>query len=120
MPVNELALEYSQMYDLLGLIEDNTISVNAAYQTIFDELVKNDDTSPIDIAQKLGLVQSSDEDELATWVNEVITDFPDKVKAYQGGKKGLLGFFMGEIMKRSKGKANPKKTNTLLVKKLER
>jgi len=49
----------------------------------------------------------------------VIASNPDKVKAYQKGKKGLIGFFMGELMKKSKGKAEPKSANALLRKKLE-
>lgn len=69
-------------------------------------------------AEELGLIQNTDTDFLATLVDEIITAFPDKVAAYQGGKKGLIGFFMGEVMKRSKGSAGPKETRELLQKKL--
>ena len=82
-------------------------------------MIVNPDTPPAELAIKQGIIQSSDQDELSIWIDEVIAEYPDKVKAYQNGKKGLIGFFMGEIMKQSKGKANPKKTNILLSKKLE-
>ena len=119
IPIDELALQHSQLNDLIGLIEDNTVSASAAYQSLFEQMVYKPDLSALQLAEQLGLIQSSNQDELEQWVTEVITAYPDKVKAYQGGKKGLLGFFMGEIMKRSKGKANPKKTNSLLIKKLD-
>jgi aspartyl-tRNA(Asn)/glutamyl-tRNA(Gln) amidotransferase subunit B len=119
IPLDQLALSYIPIDEMLALIENNTISISAAYQTLFEEMIFKPDTPVLQLAKHLGLIQSSNDDELLTWIDEVIHSFPNKVKAYQGGKKGLLGFFMGEIMKRSKGKANPKKTNSLLIKKLE-
>ena len=65
------------------------------------------------------LIQNKDEDFLSQLVDEVIAANPEKVKVYRNGKKGLLGFFMGEVMKRSKGQAEPKSTNALLREKLE-
>lgn len=119
MPLNELALGYAPLDEMLALIEKNTISTSIAYQKLFEKMIFKPDTPALKLAEQMGLLQSSDQGELDTWIDEVIQNFPDKVIAYQGGKKGLLGFFMGEIMKRSKGKANPKKTNSLLIKKLE-
>ena len=74
---------------------------------------------PLAIAEALNLVQSDDADFLEKLVDEVLAKNPDKVKAYQKGKKGLIGFFMGAVMKASKGKAAPKTTNALLTKKLQ-
>ena len=119
MPLDELAVGYKPLDEMLVLIEKNTISLSAAYQTLFEKIVFTPDTPVLQLAEQLGLIQSSNQDELVTWIDEVINNYPEKVKAYKGGKKGLLGFFMGEIMKRSRGKANPKKTNSLLIKKLE-
>jgi Asp-tRNA(Asn)/Glu-tRNA(Gln) amidotransferase B subunit len=56
---------------------------------------------------------------LLSLINEVIEKYPDKVKEYQSGKKGLIGLFIGEVMKLSKGKADPKLTNELIRKKLD-
>jgi aspartyl-tRNA(Asn)/glutamyl-tRNA(Gln) amidotransferase subunit B len=67
----------------------------------------------------LNLLISADSDDVQQFINEAIAKFPDKVKEYQKGKKGVLGLFMGEIMKRSKGKIDPQKTNQLLIKELE-
>jgi aspartyl-tRNA(Asn)/glutamyl-tRNA(Gln) amidotransferase subunit B len=62
---------------------------------------------------------SADGDDVAKYINDALAKFPDKVKEYQKGKKGVLGLFMGEIMKSSKGKIDPQKTNQLLIKALE-
>ncbi|MCB0633925.1 MAG: Asp-tRNA(Asn)/Glu-tRNA(Gln) amidotransferase subunit GatB, partial [Lewinella sp.] len=109
--------------DTLGqfikLIEDEQVSNTNAYQTLLPELIENPGKAPIELAQSLQLIQKKDEDFLARLVEEVIAANPDKVKTYQNGKKGLLGFFMGEVMKRSKGQAEPKATNALLREKLE-
>ena len=74
--------------------------------------------NPLQRAEELGLIQNNDADFLSGLVDAVIADFPDKVAAYQKGKKGLIGFFMGEVMKRSKGSAEPKETNKLLRERL--
>ena len=119
MPLAEMAVTKENLAKMLSMVADNTLSMSVATQKLLPTMLLNPDASPAQLAAKQGIIQSSDSDELSTWIDEVIAAFPDKVKAYQNGKKGLLGFFMGEIMKRSKGKANPKKTNTLLTKKLE-
>ena len=61
----------------------------------------------------------SDSNELENWVNEVIANMPDKVAEYKKGKKGLIGLFVGEVKKISKGKADPKKVTELLQTKLQ-
>jgi aspartyl-tRNA(Asn)/glutamyl-tRNA(Gln) amidotransferase subunit B len=74
---------------------------------------------PMQRAEEMGLIQNTDTDFLGGLVDEVIAQNPDKVAAYQKGKKGLIGFFMGEVMKRSKGSAGPKETQALLKTKLD-
>lgn len=102
----------------IALIDGGKVSNAIAYQRLLPELLENPSESPLDLANKMGLIQSSDSGFIEQLVDEVISEFPDKVKVYQNGKKGLLGFFMGEVMKRSKGKAEPKSTNALLREKL--
>ena len=104
----------------IELIDSGKVSHTIAYQKILPELIKNPDTDPLKIAEANNLIQSSDSNFLEELVAAVIANNPDKVKAYQKGKKGLLGFFMGEVMKASKGKAEPKATNALLREKLEK
>ncbi|MEM1121504.1 MAG: Asp-tRNA(Asn)/Glu-tRNA(Gln) amidotransferase GatCAB subunit B, partial [Bacteroidota bacterium] len=106
-----------QLGALIQLINDGKVSNTIAYQRLFPELLTTK-KMPLEIAEAMNLVQSSDGDFLEELVAEVLAKNPDKVKAYQKGKKGLIGFFMGAVMKASKGKAEPKATNTLLAKKL--
>ena len=82
-------------------------------------MMKEPDASAQTLAEKHELVQVGDVDELAQWVNEALEKFPDKVEEYRNGKKGILGLFMGEVMRLSKGKADPKTTNELIRKALE-
>ena len=64
-------------------------------------------------------IQESNADTLTDLIDEVIKNYPEKVKEYQSGKKGLIGLFVGEVMKLSKGKADPRITNELIRKKLD-
>ncbi len=116
--IREFPTNHAQLGALIQLIDDGKVSNTIAYQRIFPELLTTK-KMPSEIAEALNLVQSDDTDFLEKLVDEVIAKNPDKVKAYQKGKKGLIGFFMGAVMKASKGKAAPKTTNALLVKKLQ-
>ena len=71
------------------------------------------------LAQQHNLLQESNEDVIMPIIEAVLAKYPDKVKAYQKGKKGLLGMFVGEVMKQTKGKADPKKTNQLIRERLD-
>jgi len=116
---NEFPISIQGLSSFLELIDDNKISASIAYQRLFPVLLEKPEQSPLALAQSLNLIQSSDTDFLEGLVKEVLHNFPDKVAAYRKGKKGLIGFFMGEVMKKSKGKAEPKSTNALLRKFLE-
>ncbi|MBK8562158.1 MAG: Asp-tRNA(Asn)/Glu-tRNA(Gln) amidotransferase subunit GatB [Saprospiraceae bacterium] len=107
-----------RLADYLQLIETGQVSASIANQRIFPELVKSPHTPPLELAQKLNLLQSSDSDFLEKIVDEVLAANPDKVAEYRKGKKGLIGFFMGEVMRASKGKAEPKGANEVVVRKL--
>lgn len=100
---------------LIGLVEEEKISFSAASQGVFPELLKGVKDSPLEIAQRLNLIQESDEGSLIPIVEEVLAENPDKVKAYRSGKKGLLGMFMGQVMQKSKGKADPKVATKILT-----
>ena len=81
-------------------------------------MVKSNDPAA-KVVERLGLTQVSGEKELEQWVADVIAASPDEVARYKGGKTQLLGFFVGQVMKRSAGKANPKLTGEIVRKKLE-
>lgn len=117
--ITQFPIQLNVLADFIQLIDSGKVSNSNAYQRIFPELTAAPTQSPEDIAKKLNLIQTADTDFLAQIVTEVIAKYPDKVEAYRKGKKGLLGFFVGEVMKQSKGKAEPKTTNALLMEKLE-
>ncbi|PSR14674.1 MAG: Asp-tRNA(Asn)/Glu-tRNA(Gln) amidotransferase GatCAB subunit B [Bacteroidetes bacterium] len=116
--LDSFPLSAAQLAELIELIETGQVSNSTAYQELFPALVAAPDRRPAELATANGWLQSADADELGSWVDAVLAAHPDKVKAYQQGKKGLLGFFMGEVMKRSKGQAEPKKTTALLQERL--
>ncbi|MBL7813718.1 MAG: Asp-tRNA(Asn)/Glu-tRNA(Gln) amidotransferase subunit GatB [Saprospiraceae bacterium] len=117
--LTDFPLTISQLSDFLNLIETGKVSNSAAYQNLFPALLDTPSVSATEMAEKLNLFQNSDTDFLEKIVQEVIEKNPQKVAEYRKGKKGLLGFFMGEVMKASKGKAEPKTTNALVLKALE-
>lgn len=114
----DFPVSMARLAEFVALIESNQVSASMAYQRLFPEMMRTPDAPPLSLAQKLNIIQTSDTDFLEDLVAGVIARHPDKVAAYQKGKKGLIGFFMGEVMRASKGKANPKTTNELLKKKL--
>jgi aspartyl-tRNA(Asn)/glutamyl-tRNA(Gln) amidotransferase subunit B len=73
----------------------------------------------LSVAEKMNLIQDSDENTIMAYIQEVIDSNPNEVERYRNGEKQLTGFFMGQLMKVSKGKADPKNANALLRKKLE-
>ena len=90
------------------------MSFSAAAQQILPELIKHPEKHPQTIAEELNLLQESDSEALMVHINEVLDKYPEKVEEYRSGKKGLLGLFIGEVMRSSKGSADPGMTNKLL------
>jgi aspartyl-tRNA(Asn)/glutamyl-tRNA(Gln) amidotransferase subunit B len=99
-------------------VESGAVSFSAASQTLLP-LLLNEDTDPKLLAERENLIQERDDSALEQWIDAALSAYPEKVVEYQNGKKGLIGLFMGEVMKASKGKADPKKTNQLLQAKLK-
>jgi aspartyl-tRNA(Asn)/glutamyl-tRNA(Gln) amidotransferase subunit B len=104
---------------LIQLVDDGKVSSSVATQKIFPELIKEPTASPLSIAEKLNLIQDSSEDSILEFINTVIKQHPDEVARYRGGEKQLVGFFMGQLMKVSGGKADPKAANSILRNTLE-
>ena len=102
---------------LITLIDEGAVSQTAAQQ-VFTLMVDQPDAAPVELAQRAGLIQNRNTDALQTLVEEVLATWPDKVAQYRKGKKNLLGLFVGEVMKKSKGSADPKLVNELLTKTL--
>ena len=124
--LNENAIEMSQfsistkrLAQLIQLVDDGKVSNSVATQKIFGELIGND-ISAEEIAKKNNWIQESNTDALQSFVEEAIAKYPEKVLEYKAGKKGLIGLFMGEVMKLSRGKADPKIANQLVREALEK
>ena len=96
----------------LGLYDGNTLF--AHWRLATDHARMPDEYG----LQLLGLLQNAGQGEIEAWVEEVLQKMPEKVAEYRKGKKGLIGLFMGEVKKVSKGKADPKTATTLLEQKL--
>ena len=119
LSADEFPVSPNVLVELMNLVEANKVSFSIASQRVFPELLKNPSKSALEVAQQLNVIQDSSQDSMLPIIDEVLKDFPLKVEEYKNGKKGILGMFMGEVMKRSKGKADPKVANELIIKKLE-
>jgi aspartyl-tRNA(Asn)/glutamyl-tRNA(Gln) amidotransferase subunit B len=117
--INAFPVQPKQLASLIDLIDSGRISFSAASTKVFSELINYPDKSPLQIATEENLIQQSDVSALEPVIEQVLIKYADKVKEYKKGKKGLLALFVGEVMKQSKGKADPKITNKLLVEKLK-
>ncbi len=115
----EYPLKADRLAELLQLIESGQVSYSVGMQRILPLLEEGDPRHAEQIAREENLLQESNSDQLRQWVEEALAAYPDKVEAYKNGKKGVLGLFMGEVMKRSKGKADPKLSNQLIQEILE-
>ncbi len=117
--IEEFPLSPRTIAALMALVESKKVSFAAASQKLFPALTKQPQQEPEALAKSLNLMQDSDAGSIEHFVDQALAKFPDKVKAYKKGKKGVIGLFMGEVMKLSRGKANPQLANQLLRKKLE-
>lgn len=115
--IAELGLSPGNLAEMIQLIESGKINFSTAASKLLPALLHNE-SDPEQVANSLNLLQTSNTAELEEWVNKAIEMMPDKVQAYQKGKKGLIGLFVGEVKKLSKGKADPKIVTQLLEQKL--
>ena len=104
--------------ELLDLVASNQLSFSVAANKVLPGIITTPQ-SPLQYATANNLLQNNSEDEISAWIDAVLAKMPAQVAAYQQGKKALLGLFMGEVKKISKGKADPKITSQLLTHKLK-
>ena len=114
--ITESPISSENLAKLINLIKDGTISGKIA-KTVF-EMMADGNQDPEKIVEEKGLKQQSDPKELEKIIDKVISDNPKNVEAYKSGKDKLFGFFVGQVMKQSNGKANPQLVNQILKKKL--
>ncbi len=117
--IEDFQVKPNMIAELIKIIDEGKVSTSVASQKIFPLMLKELDKEPMKIAEELNLIQESNEDSILEYINEVIRQHPSEVERYRNGEKQLVGFFMGQLMKVSQGKADPKASNALLRKKLE-
>lgn len=115
--IDEFSISAERLTELVSMkIEDKINS--SAMQTIFNEMLESDESAE-ELAGKLNLVQVSDSGFIDPIIDDVIASNPDEAQRYREGKKALIGFFIGQVMKKSQGKANPKLVRELVTSKLD-
>jgi aspartyl-tRNA(Asn)/glutamyl-tRNA(Gln) amidotransferase subunit B len=117
--IMEFPVNAKQLSVLIKQVEEGKLSFSNAVSKIFPLLIKDPSADPDQLAVELNLVQESDLAYIQPITDAVLLQFEEKVKEYRKGKKGLLALFVGEVIKRSKGKADPKKVNEILLEKLK-
>ncbi len=116
--ISKFPVTATHLGEMILMIEKGTISGKIA-KTVFAEMVSTGD-SPEKIVRDKNLVQVTDQGVIEAVIDEVLTENPEQVERYRGGKTKLLGFFVGQVMKKTRGKANPQMVNTILKEKLDR
>ncbi len=115
---NEIGLAPETLAQLINLIEEGKVNFSIASTKILPAIINKPGLSPLEAATELNLLQVSNTGDVESWINEVLNKMPEKVVEFKKGKKGLIGLFVGEVKKISKGKADPKITTQLLEEKL--
>lgn len=103
-----------QLAVLIEMIQEGKVSNSVASQNIFPAMIAEPHRTPLEIAESLNLLQDSDENSLKDLAQQAIAKYPDKAAAYKAGNKGLLGLFMGEVMKLSNRTADPKAASKII------
>lgn len=118
LEISDFPLEPAKIATLIQVVESGVLSHSAAAQKLLPAMIENPQMDVEVLIDKLNLAQSSDDSFISTIADEVLARFADKAEEYRNGKTGLLGLFVGEVMKASQGKADPKKANEIIRKKL--
>ena len=111
---NNIQITNDNWHGLLQIVADGKIGFSVAAQKLLPVMLQDMTIEPMQLAQELDLIQDANQDEISEWVQKVLSAMPDKVEEYKKGKKGLIGLFVGEVKKISKGKADPQKTTSIL------
>jgi aspartyl-tRNA(Asn)/glutamyl-tRNA(Gln) amidotransferase subunit B len=112
MSLREFPVRPADLAELLGLVRDGKVSHTAA-KRIFGEM-RRSGARPAQIAEREGLLQEGSADAITIWVDEVMAEHPEEARRFIGGERKLLGVLVGAVMKKSKGRADPKRVNQLL------
>lgn len=114
--IQDFSIDAKRLGELIALKEDDKIG-SSAMQTVFNEMLDSDKSAE-EIAKAQNLIQVSDSGFIEPLVDQILDEYPEKVQEFIGGKQGLIGFFIGQVMQNSKGQANPKMARDLVMKKI--
>ena len=117
--IEEFPISPEALAGIQTLVDDDKISISTATQKLFPALLEEPLADATALCEQNGWIQQGDSDQLQAWVNQALAAYPEKIEEYRSGKKGLIGLFMGEVMKYSRGSADPKKASALLREKLD-
>ncbi|RYE37207.1 MAG: Asp-tRNA(Asn)/Glu-tRNA(Gln) amidotransferase subunit GatB [Sphingobacteriaceae bacterium] len=117
--IGDFLLKPKAIAEIISLVDAGKISHTAAAQQLFPELILHPEKTAVKTAFDLNLFLDQDNEQLVLLIDQVLQLHPQKVSEYKKGKKGILGMFMGEVMKLSKGKIDPKTANRVLAEKLD-
>ena len=117
--IDRFPVSPQKLAGLIKMVEDGKLSYSIASTKVFNELLKDPVREPAEIVEEKDWLLDSNIDNIENLIEQVLSKFPEKVKEFKKGKKGLMGLFVGEVMKLSKGKADPKMTNDILSEKLK-
>jgi aspartyl-tRNA(Asn)/glutamyl-tRNA(Gln) amidotransferase subunit B len=118
--ITEFKLSPKVLAEIVELVETGTLTHNLAAHQLFPLAIENSEKSPAQLVEEQGWLNAQSGDELNQWVLEAIAAYPDKVLEYKKGKKGLIALFIGEVMKKSKGTADPKRVNQVVSEELSK
>jgi aspartyl-tRNA(Asn)/glutamyl-tRNA(Gln) amidotransferase subunit B len=117
--IDEFPIAPAALASIQNLVDEEKISISTATQKLFPALLEAPTADAAALCEQNGWIQQGDSDQLQAWVDQALAAYPEKIEEYRSGKKGLIGLFMGEVMKYSKGTADPKKASVLLREKLD-
>ncbi|GIV29351.1 MAG: aspartyl/glutamyl-tRNA(Asn/Gln) amidotransferase subunit B [Bacteroidia bacterium] len=117
--ISDFKIKPNQIAQIIHLIDNDKISYTAATQKLFPTLLNNPGKDIEELCKELDIFKNTNVSDLQPLIEDVFKKYPEKIAEYKAGKKGLLGLFVGEVMKLSKGKADPKLVNQIVKEKLE-
>ena len=117
--IEEFPISPEALAGIQTLVDDDKISISTATQKLFPALLEDPLADAAALCEQNSWIQQGDSDQLQAWVDQAMAAYPEKIEEYRSGKKGLIGLFMGEVMKYSRGSADPKKASALLREKLD-
>ncbi|MBG6235770.1 aspartyl-tRNA(Asn)/glutamyl-tRNA(Gln) amidotransferase subunit B [Pedobacter sp. CAN_A7] len=118
LAIADYAITPLQLAAVINLCDDKKVTQQVALQQLLPALEKDQQADPTTLAKSLNLWIEENDDELNGFIDEVLAKYAAQVSAYKKGKKGVLGLFVGEVLKMAKGKADPQKVNILVQEKL--